>query len=212
MISRQQFLGKIAIECTKNNITFILANQKNRYLTNLPCSCGGFFDNAHKTLFVSTAIENWFENTLHEYCHLQQSLEGKFNNERFEETVIGFGGWINNQLKLTPKLLTYSLNTILKCEHDCEKRTVNLIKQHPNWKINLKEYIQRANAYLCFYPFLLKFRNWDAPSPADFYEVYSLLPSSRIISVDKVWELCKKGKVRNAIKKHCFTKSDSYTV
>jgi hypothetical protein len=68
-------------------------------------------------------------------------------------------------------------------ELDCEKRSVAKIKQF-KLPINIKEYIQKANAYIFFYRALSKTRKWTTKdkSPYTVEAVWKKMPSKLLNS------------------------------
>ncbi len=64
-------------------------------------------------------------------------------------------------------------------EFDCEKRTVAKIKKY-NLPIDIKDYIQKANAYVWFYTAVLNKRQWDGTKSDSIYikEIFSICPKT----------------------------------
>jgi hypothetical protein len=101
-------------------------------------NCLGFCDG--NTMVVARK-DSLFEDTfVHEFCHLMQAVNGSSlwdHDDSFycdlKERGVSMNSW-------------NSFWQILKIEHDCEFRAVQLVKK---WNLGChKKYSQRANAYL----------------------------------------------------------------
>lgn len=121
----------------------------------------GYFCSERKHLVVATGKPHtdWLHVFIHESCHMDQYIADPY---RWEKWMVGytlFFQWLGKEIELPKKTLLLTLNDILECEKDCEMRTVQKIKRY-KLDINVEEYIQKSNAYLYFYRYMLTCRYW----------------------------------------------------
>jgi hypothetical protein len=146
--------------------------------------CAGYFDSVGLELAAATKDlydpNRWITLLAHEYNHLEQWAE---NSPIWTGTTLGdydaysmWDMWLNHYVELNEEQLTKYTNLCMEVELDCEKRTVETIKQW-NLPFDIEEYTQRSNAYALQYQFVKKHRKWNIPgkAPSSLKEVYSLL-------------------------------------
>lgn len=136
---------------------------------------GGYFDYGNMELAVARKHKDWLSLLVHESCHVDQwSEQSKLWTQNIDEDG-KVDKWI---LGAKVKYIKKSLEDTLQLELDCEKRAVKKIKKY-KLPINIKTYIQRANAYVQFYNYLYETRKWSKPhnSPYTNKNVYSVMPS-----------------------------------
>jgi hypothetical protein len=97
--------------------------------------------------------EDWLGVLIHEYCHFIQwrddsKLWNKFCN--YDVTY--------SQIILKPQKHKKELESLMDLEIDCEKCSVNIIKN--NKLFDHKKYAQGANAIIYKYAFLYKYNKW----------------------------------------------------
>ena len=122
-------------------------------------ACGGYFNESDKILKVSGKAYRWFEILCHEYCHFLQFVEDSQFNVNFNEKTDNWDEWLAGEVELPQRHIHNKYMAMRNIEIDCEKRTVELIKKY-GLPINIKRYIQRANAYLFFLAYVKKHRKW----------------------------------------------------
>lgn len=201
--TKQAFIKTVSRDCQKHDITFQPFLKEEVFSNGSPAKCSGYFDPVNRELTIALLQENWFETLVHEYCHFQQYLKNKFTGKFFNNILNIFWSWIDWQTEYKQETLIFALDNIIECERDCEKRTVQLMKKH-FWGIDIKKYTQQANSYLCFYPALLDYRNWNAGSPINFQEIYSLFPNNRILILEEIWKIGTTSRARRLIDQLCF--------
>ena len=100
--------------------------------------------------------------------------------------------WLDHKRELGERKLREVLRGAMALELDCERRAAKKIDQF-YLPINLKEYIQKANAYVYFYLAMQHVRRWYQPGrapfslpevwtkmPTDFDNDYTRLPKKRL--------------------------------
>jgi hypothetical protein len=94
--------------------------------------------------------------------------------------------WTNGK-RLTKKKVQAYIKGVLAVELDCEKRAVENIKKF-GLPCDIDDYIQKANAYVYFYQFVLKRRKWYSPgkAPYEIPEVYSKMPTKFLNRYDRM--------------------------
>ena len=177
---------EIKTECNANGIRFFAGRGKT--VKNGTINCNGFFcdgedyDTGEKfqpTLAFANN-PNSFDVLVHEYCHMQQWLEGSplWSNLRNN----GFmWDWLNGDDSIEFSKVEDSMLAYYGIELDCERRA---IAQHRKWKTKyrkeLYDYIQKANAYTMFYFYLIENRKWykAGKEPYNLKSVWSKMPKS----------------------------------
>ena len=125
-------------------------------------SITGWFDDTGG-IFLAGKNKRWFAILVHEYCHFLQWEESCPLYARFDRHYAGWDSWLLGLKNLRSKDLHIKFLAIRNLELDCEMRTVKLIKKY-NLPVDVKKYIQDANAYMFFYAYVKKYRTWpDAP-------------------------------------------------
>jgi hypothetical protein len=91
--------------------------------------------------------------------------------------------WLQHVVDLNPEQLKNVVDKVLEMELDCEKRSIEKIKKY-KLPINVKEYTQKANAYMYFYRALAKTRKWTnkSKSPYSLTNIWKQMPSKLLNS------------------------------
>lgn len=148
----------------------------------------GYFCHEDKTLAVGAGNRGWFLILLHEYCHLQQYLEGAkwFDDEYINSLDDSFWDWLAGDVELDKQKLIELATCYIECEADCERRTVELIRKNKGLNINAQRYTRGANSYLMFYGALLTTRKWyTKESPASSSRLFNMMPANRFITTEE---------------------------
>lgn len=118
----------------------------------------GWADN--KELRVATAgdIGVWLGVFVHETCHLDQGIERPEWMDTCEKAVGIVDDWLAGK-NYTKKKVEEAIHRVIELEWDCEKRSISKIKRN-KLPVNIKEYIQMANAYILGYHWTLDSRKW----------------------------------------------------
>ena len=157
----------IKAEAAKRGFKIILVDKK--YVT-IPGSadssgCTGYFDPEAREIVVATrrAKKVWIGTLIHEFCHLEQFSQDMFHDAFHDDDWLD--PWIEGRIKtMSEKLLRKRLIATIECELDCERRAVSYLKKLTDYKINIREYIRAANAYVFFYHYAIKYRRWFNPN------------------------------------------------
>lgn len=173
-------LKTIINNCEAYNIKLILSSE-DRLRPKDGLACTGYYDG--DVLAVASSKDDWWQTLLHEYCHMKQEMDGKFSDP---QPFLDFDDWLNKKIELSEDDLKKSVRLIQKCELDCEKRVIKLVKKH---KIifDYKLYIKKANACLWLYEVARRNRSWcNKKSPAQIEEIFNLCPDKFITSLDNI--------------------------
>jgi hypothetical protein len=145
----------------------------------------GFFCSHTDRLFVAGLSKDWVPIMVHETCHRDQYTEQapiwnktvEIDGEKHDPLTL-LHNWLDKKIELRPRKLKEVLITSLNLELDCEKRSAKKIDSF-YLPINLKEYVQKANAYVYFYLALQYTRKWYPKGCAPFSlpEVWTKMPS-----------------------------------
>lgn len=115
---------------------------------------GGWFgnDTNEEEFVVAMKHPMGFEILIHEYCHF---LQWKYDRQFWEDSTEYYDilfDWITDpSLEVSEDNLNKSLETILRIEHDCEKRVLKLVKNNPIENFDEEKYRRAVNAYLWSY-------------------------------------------------------------
>lgn len=101
----------------------------------------------------SLSEEEWFGVLLHEYCHFIQWRDDVKPWSKFSDYDITY-----SQILLKPEKYKKELMALFELEIDCEKRTMNIIKN--NNLFDHKQYAKTANSILYKYAVLYKYDKW----------------------------------------------------
>ena len=145
----------------------------------------GYFCSNTDTLFVAGLADDWLSIMAHETCHRDQYTEQvplwnkkiELDGEKHDPLNI-MHEWLDGIIELKPRKLKEVLRACLNIELDCEIRAAKKINKF-YLPINLKEYIQKANAYVYFYLSLEYTRKWYPKNKSPFYlpEVWTKMPT-----------------------------------
>jgi len=180
----KNFINYVSQETKKAGIKFVLAKKK--YLV-IPeegyIRCTGFFDENSSLLKCATNRPTilWLGVLVHEYSHFEQWQKGLkiwedvIINDKDVGTEISL--WIKGKNLAQEKINDYIRRT-RNLELDCERRTVKNIKKF-KLPINIKDYIQGANAYIYFYNYVCLHRTWYKNTPpGETEEIVSTMPKN----------------------------------
>lgn len=145
----------------------------------------GFFCSHTDRLFVAGLSPDWVPIMVHETCHRDQYTEQikiwndtiSINGEEHDPLTL-MHEWLEGKRELGQRKLREVLRGAMALELDCERRAAKKIDQF-YLPINLKEYIQKANAYVYFYLAMQHVRRWYQPGKAPFAlpEVWTKMPT-----------------------------------
>lgn len=176
------FIGLVVNTCIEHGYTAQFIAEESVKVPNTEIKCSGYLDGKLKLLAVGTKrpADIWLGVLAHEFCHLLQGLD---NHPYFTSEVVYdelFDKWLEGQ---DVDNIEFVIKQVRDVELDCEKRTVELIKQY-NLPINLDEYIRMSNAYVLSHNLMLKKRKFitgrvsdlakDVRIPAEFLDNYDV--------------------------------------
>lgn len=163
-------------------------------------SISGYFSDADKVIVCASgnSFSYWFSTFIHEFCHFEQWLSGKYPYwfELEQETL---EKWLNGKNYKNDYILK-CIRNIQACEYDCEKRTLKIIDKF-DLPINKKKYIKKANFSLMFYNYVFLRRTWGKPGFAlDYTKLLNKMPETlkkdySSISADFVCLFDKENKI-----------------
>ena len=138
--------------------------------------CGGYFtdgeDTAEPILAIATGNSTWAETLMHEFSHFQQWQDGAdvWTAGRLPDGTHGadlIGLWYDGLIELNAGQLDAYFQPILDVELDCEKRTVNMIREL-DLPFDPALYTKQANAYLIGHSELRRRRQWFTTGVAPY--------------------------------------------
>ena len=191
----EEFLDYTKNELTKNNVKLKLSNTEKLKLRN-GIFCSGYFDTEREdniilACAINKPLHQWFMVYLHEYGHFMQWKDNSFYFDKKDKRYIKSDEIIDNWIdgKNYPQdIIIKAIRFIQKCELDCEKKVVKLIKKF-NFPIDIGEYIQEANSYIHFYNYVLIRRKWipkRSPPPYEIKNIKKIFPKRFMNNLDMI--------------------------
>lgn len=188
--SELQFLYDLIGKIEKNKINFVILGGND----GIYGACNGYFD-ASVPEFAVRVTENksdWFPVLVHESSHLDQFLEGHsyFKTDEGTNASLLFDEWLKGTIEFNEDNLGKCLRIIQDVEYDCEKRSIEKIKEH-GLDIDLEVYAKKANAYVLFYYWVAHSRKWYelGKEPYTLPQIWDKMPNELIsfedFSLDK---------------------------
>lgn len=162
-----EFLGKCILKYHDKSIHFA----PQRYLMIGGVSCVGWADGLGVKIATGNQKKEWLSWFVHETCHLDQIADKPVWYGNATDALSKFEEW------LAGRRVTNIDKIVKKCihlEHDCEQRTIRKIHRF-KLPINVKEYAQKANAYLLGYYQSSLDRQWCKKSYEEDY-IWKSLP------------------------------------
>lgn len=171
----EKFIDHVKAECRANNIKLLLKDVKYLCPTR-KIKCSGYFDEENRVLAVAKKSTAWLEILVHEFAHLTQWRE---NCKEWRMSSNSFGK-LNDWLEgIEVRSIRQVISRVRDLELDNEKRSVKLIRK---WElpIDIREYTQKANAYVAFYNWMYHTRRWCSVknSPIKNPAVYKHMPTT----------------------------------
>lgn len=174
-MTKNDFLNMVKEVCSKNSFELKLVDEPSINIAGI--ACGGVFDRDNKELIVATKRDEelWFGILAHEFNHLKQFLEGHpyFQKEILDDAI--FDDWVNGK---EVNNIEEIIKNIQLLEYDCEKRTIELIKDY-QLPIDLDYYIKMSNIYVLSHNLMLKKRKFLSRSIKDLAKT-NIFPTSLI--------------------------------
>jgi len=162
--------------------------------------CAGLFVSTPGELELIVCLDNprrvFISTLVHEFSHATQYVE----NIPLWDVTERYHYVYDNEHKwetYNKKLLKQTFTAFKMIELDCEKRSVELIKRF-NLPIDIKHYIQLANAYIYYYDILPITKRWcGQQSPCQIEEIVNAMPTNFNRKYKKL-----PGKYRKLYMKH----------
>lgn len=154
------FLKEVKTNLKKHKFKLVLSIDRLKVGKN---SVSGWFDECNKELVIGLNDPDWLPVLVHEYCHFLQFIENdetytKANDE--QNSLSNVWDWLDNNYEFdSEKDKDRAFREIIKMELNCEKRTIEKIKEY-DLPIDLNEYETQAHIYLYYYLFAKKYRKW----------------------------------------------------
>lgn len=120
----------------------------------------GYFSWDSKEIMICIESINWLSTLVHEFCHLliYKSCTRKENNLR-NKALGNMFDWVSHDIELDEKEIIRSVNIVKHMELECERKTVEIIKEY-SLPIDIVQYTKEANAYVLFHDFVKLNRQW----------------------------------------------------
>jgi hypothetical protein len=177
-----KFISDLEQKCSEYNINLLIPNTPGVQYPSGNTLTNGYFDSDNRVLACATGKElnQWLPILIHEASHMDQFLE---NDPVFNESL-GLDEtfkWNEGSENVDFNKINNEIASGIAVEVDCEKRTVEKIKQYGlEFVVGIEEYIQKSNAYVLFYLWMKKNRSWYKIGfePYNVKSVYSKMPKT----------------------------------
>lgn len=185
MSNTRQFINHVKAECKAHGIKFRLKPVSYLVLSKV-IRCSGYFDETTKELVVAGKNPRWLEVLVHEFAHLTQWVDNCKEWKNVGDSIVRVDSWLEGK---RVKHIKKALALTRDLELDNEKRSVRIIKEW-DLPIDIKEYTQKANAYVSFYNWMYYTRRWCTPanSPYRNPKVYKRMPKIFRMDYDNLSE------------------------
>jgi hypothetical protein len=177
-----KFISDLEQKCSEHNINLLIPNTAGVQYPSGNTLTNGYFDSDNRVLACATGKElnQWLPILIHEASHMDQFLE---NDPVFIESL-GLDEtfkWNEGSEDVDFNKIDREIESGIAVEVDCEKRTVEKIKQYGlEFVVGIEEYIQKSNAYVLFYLWMKKNRSWYKIGfePYNVKSVYLKMPKT----------------------------------
>lgn len=178
----EEFLKSVIEECKQNNVECVFSDERKIAIPGYEdILVSGFFDDLPRPILgcaMGKPTEDWVQILVHESCHMNQWMEQSEFWKRIRSGDIYadkvMDEWLSGR-EFDISQVEKVFYDILALELDCEKRSVDKIK-NKNLPIDTIKYTKGANAYLFYYPILLKTRKWSDVAPYEVSEIIEMMP------------------------------------
>jgi len=177
-----KFISDLEQKCSEHNINLLTPNTPGVQYPYGNTLTNGYFDSDNRVLACATGKElnQWLPILIHEASHMDQYLE----NDPVFTDLLGLDEtfkWNEGSEDVDFNKINNEIASSIAVEVDCEKRTVEKIKQYGlEFVVGIEEYIQKSNAYVLFYLWMKKNRTWYKIGfePYNVKSVYSKMPKT----------------------------------
>ena len=147
-----EFLGKSILKYRNYRFTFT----PQKHLITGKATSVGWADDKEVRIATKRPLSTWIDVFVHETCHIDQQVQRPKWYKPREDAVGKLDEWLAGK---NVHNIKKSLLLVTELEWDCERRSIRKITRN-KLPIDLKEYAQRANAYVLGYHWTLANRKW----------------------------------------------------
>jgi hypothetical protein len=159
-IDLRHFTSEVNKKAKANGITVYKGGGKSVTSPGDNVLVAGYFCDESRKLAVATGDPDWVGTFAHEASHMDQFVDG---SEYWTDDLDGAYEVLvlatESPDKVSQEELKDALNKIVLLEADCERRTIEKIKQY-KLPVDLEDYARKANAYLYWHTAILYYRKW----------------------------------------------------
>jgi ssDNA-binding Zn-finger/Zn-ribbon topoisomerase 1 len=203
--NKDKLISHIRSECKKNKVKILI--RPGKYIMCDGIKTSGYFDSKKREMVCARQNPNFLLVLAHEFCHMTQWIDSKVGKCKMwvdydNNDVEVIDKWLLNKKKHYHRnKLKAMVKTCLNLELDNEKRTYKLLKKFGMNKEGLDLYVQKSNAYVLFYLYLLETRSWYKPgnAPYENKDVVGSMSTKFNMKYDKLSSRIKKIYKSNAI-------------
>ncbi len=172
VINVKTFIADSIFELIEHEVAVFLGNEDHVRLYDSIDVNGYFILYPERKFAIATGmpLENWLPVFVHEFNHFRQWKEqdpiylkafphGKPGDDR--EAIEFINEWVEREVEFSDTEIQFYIERAREMEADCERRAYRMIEER-NLPIDLATYAQMSNAYIHFYNFVGKNREWYA--------------------------------------------------
>ncbi len=204
MISKntKEFVKHMKSHCQNHGIELYMP--KAPYILANGFKCSGYFESDEKKLSVAVSDDEsmWVSTLAHEASHMDQWIENSkwwncTTNGPFDANEM-IDMWLGGYVELTDTKKHKYIKSIMDCEFDCEKRTVEKIKEF-DLPVDPIQYTKGAISYIWMYKVVEATRKWCKKAPYKIQAVVDGMPDTFPSNINSM-----RPYHFNLIKKHSF--------
>lgn len=163
LITKKELVEFMENECKKNG--FVIKKIPSTTVEINGVECSAYFCAQERELVAAKHSVNFFENLLHEFCHLRQFLSQTqaWKNSHFAHTDSSaiIEDFIINERHVSSEELKKAINSTIELEWECENMAIsylNILTDYP--KERIPTYKINAFVYMRFYRAVEHFGCW----------------------------------------------------
>jgi hypothetical protein len=166
-LTKEEVIDFVGSQCRRYGMDLIMEESPNVFCGDIECSA--FFCFKTKRMVVAKHSINFFENLLHEYCHLKQhewntkAWRGGFLNGVDSSDIID--NFISGSKVYSVETFKQAIDKTIELEWECENMVLEHLRHVTGYsEYQINNYQLNAYIYMRFYRAVEHFQKWHLPS------------------------------------------------
>jgi hypothetical protein len=201
-ISKKEMIEFIKNECSKNNIDLKIEEGAEVYCGDIECAA--YFSIENKEIKIAKNTVHFFENLLHEFCHLRQYL---WQTKAWKEAIVNgrdaadiIDMFVLNKKNISLEDFKTAIQKTIQLEWECENMVLEYLRHIKDYsEQRIESYKLNAYVYMRFYRGVEHFKKWHLPNKnyqkmgihGQYVERLSCLPAYDAPITDQEIEIVK---------------------